>query len=1054
MNNSTYKLKYIPPYPSLHWRIVGMLFLLFALSFQSIKAQEEAQYNRFQFHKFHWRVFHSKSFHIYFPADAADSLYRFLATETPDAIAHIKKVTLKELPKNINIVIYPSVSKSYETNIGGFEPRKFTFPTFAYKGTRIVLAYNGSYADLRAQLYEALARVLWETQMNDGTKVDPATDKTAHKKGGRGNDDIPYWFKEGAIRYFANGWTIADEDKFRTSFEQNNFSSLEQILAFEPRLGGQAFCYFLQQNYYPLVVAQACFQIKKKKSLSRGLRLVTKQDIDSLSQQCYAFYKARFNTQNIATARSIPAINFHHKKGLVQQVLINPAKDLIAYVLLEKASRNVYIIDTKQQLTTMVATYKLPPWIDDHHTDQYPLLYWHTDGKQLYIAQPRKGKISIGRYSANGKMQERNIITGVDGIRTFQPLSDREFLLTAYRKGQSDIVAYDDNHERFIAYTDDEYDDAQPLLTANQKDILFVSDRPGKYQERKTYLIGVGYKKDTLHQGIYTIKNGIIKPLVVDSVPYVRWDKLVPLKNGLVLATTTKYGREQHILLNPTTDQTTSLGDFRPYQYLPSSDEISYFKTDRDSVHITFQPLDEWIKKMKPVKADTTSPWLNDHHKILAAQATEASLLKGSRDTTHYFLDNVFSAKQLEDTTKTKRRKPKVKNPVYYGDPNVEPYVLQLHSAFFTAQVNNDYFINRYQPYLNYQGEFKFPEVGGITRGGFTDLLENHHFTIAYKLPAATDGSDFFLRYENTERRIDWGFSYFRKVETLKPDPNRNWVDENGNKYPGNAKGKTHNYELFLKYPVTFYSYFGLQTALRKDKTIFLATDKYSLDFLLVQSAWSITTITYSLNKTQPTVPNLHKGFATDMHMDLFKGFNQTEPFVFGTTANFGYHFPIYKYITLVTQVHAGYSGGDQKVLYNLGGTDNNVTPKVDTSVHFAKSAPYAFQTLVTPFRGYAQNSLYGTRFLSTNIDLYFPLFQTLIPIVTPLPFINNLQLGAFTDIGTAKEKWYTHSGQGKWLSSYGISARTTLAGYPLRFDIAWPSSFNKSPVWYLSLKL
>ena len=127
---------------------------------------------------------------------------------------------------------------------------------------------------------------------------------------------------------------------------------------------------------------------------------------------------------------------------------------------------------------------------------------------------------------------------------------------------------------------------------------------------------------------------------------------------------------------------------------------------------------------------------------------------------------------------------------------------------------------------------------------------------------------------------------------------------------------------------------------------------------------------------------------------------------------------------------------------------------KVDTSKHHSQIAPYAFQTLITPFRGYYQNSLYGNEYALFNADVYFPLFQTLIPITTPLPSINNLQLGIFTDHSTAKETWNTVTTNSNWLSSFGLSARTTLAGYPIRIDVAWPGSLSKEPVWYFSLNV
>jgi outer membrane protein assembly factor BamA len=174
---------------------------------------------------------------------------------------------------------------------------------------------------------------------------------------------------------------------------------------------------------------------------------------------------------------------------------------------------------------------------------------------------------------------------------------------------------------------------------------------------------------------------------------------------------------------------------------------------------------------------------------------------------------------------------------------------------------------------------------------------------------------------------------------------------------------------------------------------------------------------------------------------------------LYGTGVDLEYHQPLYRYITAVARLQAGYSGGSSRVLYNLGGVDNNLTIRTDSNVHFQQEAPYAFQTLITPLRGYLQNSIYGNEYALTNLDVYFPLFESLIPVETPLSFVNNLQPGLFMDYAYAKETWRADTnGVTKW--SYGISARSTLAGYPVRVDVAWPGSFDKKPVWYLSLSL
>jgi len=54
-----------------------------------------------------------------------------------------------------------------------------------------------------------------------------------------------------------------------------------------------------------------------------------------------------------------------------------------------------------------------------------------------------------------------------------------------------------------------------------------------------------------------------------------------------------------------------------------------------------------------------------------------------------------------------------------------------------------------------------------------------------------------------------------------------------------------------------------------------------------------------------------------------------------------------------------------------------------------------------------------------------------------------------------AKETWNDinpNNSRVKW--SYGLSMRSSLAGYPLRLEVAWPGTFSKQPVWYFSINL
>ncbi len=1027
--------------PNIYITLILLCYCL--LHTTAITAQPEQLYNRFQWHKYKWRTFHTKAFHVYFPA-GYDSACAYIVRELPFAMKKVKHNMTTTLLKEPNVIIYPSQDQLYESNIGLYEPERYPFPTFLQTGNRMVIAYTGSYEDLKQQLYETIARSIWDNQLKEDLKDQLKGAEANNKK-------IPYWFKEGAIRYFAHGWPIDAEDQLQKSFRQQHFQSWDASISYQPRLSGQAFCYFLNQWYYPQATTQAWQQMKKK-DLYRALRLITKKPMDTLFHQCLQFYANRFATPIIMDSttgthyntRTIP-----RKKGILVTQQLSPGGTYLAYTTSRNNKRTLYTCDLNTRTTHKITTYNLPPWINDYSKDPYPLIEWKTD-RELIVTDIEKGKLTINRYTPAGSILQKNHLPAVDGIRQLQAdIKDNTVILSAYRKGQSDIVAYDMNRERYAPYTSDPYDDGNFTITGNGT-LIFQSNRPEKEIKKGDTL--------RLQSGLYQLKGKSIQPYLKDTPAYNHWDHPQNINDNRVLATNTLTGTEAPVIINSNKDYIPlSTNQSQPYQYLSGKKEIALYTLQADSITITSIPVANWIEQNREQAAKETpiTPWLTDYLQTAAEQARTDSILRAAKDDNPTFLEGVLVPKNAKEQAKA--REDSISRSLDYYPKKVKPYILQLHSAYFTARVNNDYFINRYQPYLNYQGMFKFPEVGGMVQGGFTDLFENHHINIAFRLPAGSEGSDFFFRYRNTAKKWDWGLEYFRKVESLQPDPKREWVDKDNKPYqpyPGTAKVKTHYYSISLRCPITYYLSAGIQTAVRMDRTIFLATEDYSLKFEDIKSTWSINTLDLDYHKLQPTIPLLHKGYSAKLMADIFKGFSQEEPALLGLQLKGEYDLPIYKYITLVAKAQAGYSKGDNYLLYNLGGTDNNLVPKTDTTVHFPQSAPYAFQTLVTPFRGYLQNRLYGNTYAVANADIYFPLFQTLIPIETPLNFINLLQPGIFTDAGTAKETWNkTYAKQGI-LWSYGLSLRTTLANYPLRLDVAWPGTFSKKPVWYFSLNL
>lgn len=1031
-------------------RTLLLFMVMISVCCHSGAQQTSSVYNRFQYHNYIWQVFHTDAFHIYFPR-GYDSLCSFTARELPGIMVLLKQRMFTEPDKALHIILYPSTDQLYETNIGSGEGRNYTMPTVVLKGNRIVAAYDGSYEHLKQQLAEALTRSIWEEQFDKGIGDQLKTALT--------DDKIPLWCREGMISYFANGWAIEQEDLLKRTFTENNFSSWHEVLSYQPRLSGIAFCYYLTRNYYPQAVSQLYQQLKKKRDLNRAIRLVTKKNLQQTLEACFAFYRERFRIENNknkeeavneqVTALSIKnkaLITIKHSKGIVKAMEVNSDGTYIAYTIHYNRQRSVYVSDVQTKKAVKLKSYKLPPWYDDLSKDIYPLIKWTEDKNDLSVIYPEKGRIVLRTFSTTGNELAERTLKHIDGIKDLNGYDDNSRLLAAYRKGQTDIIIYDPHKEKYKAVTNDEDDDSEPVLDKTMGNVLFSSIRRLK---KNNYDPSVD--KDSLYrvQGIFN-SDHLKQPIVSDTLRYVHWRKPVMLNNGNLLVTHTLHGSVQFALITPT-GSVTSLTDYHPYSYSSKTNRLHFYKSSLDSIYITTADANGWITNERTKASDAISPWLKDYLADADKRAKEDSILKAARANNEPgFLEGVLKPRNSKELAQ--QRKDSIYRSLQYDAERIEPYVLQLHSAYFTARVNNDYFINKYQPYHNYQGQFKFPEVGGMVQGGFTDLLENHHFNMGYRLPAGTEGSDFFVFYQNTKKSTDWGINYFRKVESLQPDPKRDWKDENGNTYPNLAKVKTHYYELSFHHPLSYYTSIDFTTAIRKDRTIFLATEKYSLNFAPLKSLWSINTLSYTYNKLLPTLPMLCKGFSGKVMLDVFAGLQGlANDAVYGASIDLQYHQPVYKYITAVAGLKAGHSGGQQKILYNMGGVDNNLTVRTDTTVHFNQTAPYAFQSLITPLRGFQQNSLYGNQYALLNMDVYFPVFQSLAPIETNFSSVNNLQLGLFSDVAYAKETWQL-SPAGRSEVSYGFSIRTVLAGYLIRGDIALPNETRKKVLWYLSI--
>ena len=380
---------------------------------------------------------------------------------------------------------------------------------------------------------------------------------------------------------------------------------------------------------------------------------------------------------------------------------------------------------------------------------------------------------------------------------------------------------------------------------------------------------------------------------------------------------------------------------------------------------------------------------------------------------------------------------------------------------------NNSILYNRYQPYQGGQGPINLSsgsDLNALIRLGTYELLEDVRITGAFKIGTNLKDNEWLMQYRNYKRRIDWGGTYYRNVL-------------NG----GNGRLYTNLYQAYVAYPFDKSRRVSIDFGLRSDRTVFFTdiNNSNSLKAPDIKQKWVTTHVEYvydnSLNPTQNIWNGLRYKLYFDWNTDISKQESNSGKFNFNWGADARYYYPIYRNFIWAARAAGEFSWGNQKTIYYLGGMDGWIAPSFNHNNPPAPDNDYAFQSLAVNMRGFKQNVANGNNSIVLNSEFRLPVFTTLFSRPINNAFLRNFQLVQFIDLGSAWNGKYNGlkrpqtivgdppiqvlskvGGLGPFAGGYGFGARSTILGYFLKFDVAWPMNgfFKVEPELYVSLGL
>ncbi len=392
-------------------------------------------------------------------------------------------------------------------------------------------------------------------------------------------------------------------------------------------------------------------------------------------------------------------------------------------------------------------------------------------------------------------------------------------------------------------------------------------------------------------------------------------------------------------------------------------------------------------------------------------------------------------------------------------------YRMKFSADYVLAGITNNILVNRYQPYGGGNGPIQLGngnDFNFTTRFGASDLLEDIKFIGGYRLGGNIKDKDVFFSVKNFRRRLDWQLTYYRSNVS--------------NFYPAGGYDNmlyTNLYQGTISYTFDETRRVSLTLGYRADRGVLKSVDPSSLITPDTLNKYLVGRIEYVYDNTVNPTQNIWNGLRWKVYLD----FNRPTGPGNNNTYNLGFdarnYVKIYRNFIWATRAAADFSWGTQKIIYYLGGVDGWIGPRFNSINTPAQDQTYAFQSLAINMRGYPQNVANGNNAFVINSELRLPVFTTLLNKPINNAFIRNFQLVQFIDLGTAwngkyngiqrPSEVYTNGpvivridagGLGPFAGGYGFGARSTLLGYFMRADLAWPMKgiFRGQPQFYFAL--
>ncbi len=441
------------------FRYILFVFITSLFAYQPRQVNAQGMYtqfgqNRVQYTKFIWNYVRSENFDAYFYSGGRE-LATFAARTAEEQLNDIEKIVDHRLSGRVEIIVYNTQQEYKQANFGISDQPANLGGIMQVTSNRFFVFFNGNRDDFKKRIRQGMALVLINELMFGGFIQDRIQNAALL--------NLPDWYLNGLTAYIGEDWNTALDNQLKDYFNTGKVKKFNRMLYKEPTLTAQSWWRFLVEKYGVELVSQMLYITKVSRNYETALIYVTGLDLKQAGKEWVNYYKELYAKED--NGRTLPLQEIKVKKRLAPYIepklKVAPKGDFVSFTTNKMGKYKLWLVNTKTGKHKRLHKGGLK-YYQRELDHSFPLMAWHPGGEKISYVHERRGRLFLTTVDLITKKKSKLEFLKFDKITGFA-YSDNggTLVISAIRKGQSDLYLYDMKTRKERQITNDPFDDLQ-----------------------------------------------------------------------------------------------------------------------------------------------------------------------------------------------------------------------------------------------------------------------------------------------------------------------------------------------------------------------------------------------------------------------------------------------------------------------------------------------------------------------------------------------------------------------------------------------------------------